>query len=106
MTNGVHSGHTVTFDETSLDPEPKAPESSEKDNPILAGEAKTFAEVFASFASVIWTYRNYLQFTLALAPLISGVVAERTIGEFAKSKGMKAPGFTSTLLSESIIGQI
>jgi hypothetical protein len=86
-TNGKLSGHLVTFDETSLDPEPKASESNKTDHSVLAGDPKTFADVFASFSSVIWTYRNYLQLTLFLAPMISGVIAERTIGEFAKSKG-------------------
>lgn len=87
--DGEHSGFSVIFDETSLGEGPKDPDESEKDNVTIAGEAKTFADVFAAFASVTWTYRNYLQLTLAIAPMISGAVAERTIGEFAKSKGSK-----------------
>ena len=103
--DGSHRGFTVTFDEASLDAEPKPADQQPGDNVTIPGEPKTFRDVFVAFASVVWTYRNYLQFTLALAPMISGVVAEKTIGEFAESKGSKREdlsGDTRTVYELSI----
>jgi hypothetical protein len=89
LSDGELQGHSVVSDMADLDKALAAPENNEEENVTPTGDATTFEEVFRSFASVVTTYRNFLKFTMALAPVVSGVIAERTIGEFAKSKGMK-----------------
>jgi hypothetical protein len=48
-----------------------------------------FATVFDDFVKTVESYRQFMPFTLTLAPKIASVIAEREIVQFAKTNGSK-----------------
>jgi hypothetical protein len=99
LKDGEIIGHTAALEESDLqapDTAPREPSKKGEGTDTPTGDPKTFEQVFSSFASVVTTYRNFLQFTLALAPMISRVMAQRSIGAFAKSKGIKRDDLSTT----------
>src|ERR1700677_155200 len=90
LKDGQIVGHSAALEEKDLEASndvSQEPTKKDAGADKSIGDPKTFDHVFRSFASVVVTYRNFLQFTLAIAPMVSMLLAERSIGNFAKTKG-------------------
>jgi hypothetical protein len=88
------TSHAVSFDEQHLQSTPLSKKETVEpadeavqspDN--LAVEPDSFQHVFRRYASVMRTYRNFIALTLAFVPLLSHMVAEKQVSEFAQRRG-------------------
>ncbi|CCD93438.1 hypothetical protein BRAO375_2590001 [Bradyrhizobium sp. ORS 375] len=80
----LEEGDSATSEKANLDSQP------------VPGEQSSFKNVFSSFRSTMSTYRSFLNFMIAMAPAASAALAERTISEFAKTRGRKREDLSNT----------
>jgi hypothetical protein len=86
--NGRIVGHGASSEAEKLDfkasdEEGESPE--EKERPHNERSEDDFAIVFNNFVATVESYRRFMPFTLLLAPQIARAMAEKEIGEFAKT---------------------
>ncbi|MGY4297140.1 hypothetical protein ACVWXN_005235 [Bradyrhizobium sp. i1.4.4] len=61
----------------------KTPES------VVFPEPTSFVQVFDTLASTVQMYRDFLDFTILAAPMLSRMIASHRIAEFGKARGTK-----------------
>lgn len=85
----LYAGHMISMDPPSNTEEffskPRVPQV---DTPI-SSEALDFKNVFKTFTSTMESYRKFIPLTLNFVPILSAVIAQENIGNFAKKKGKK-----------------
>jgi hypothetical protein len=88
--DGQQSGVIMSPDVERLNNPPAASEEQKTTKtPPPPKDTNNFGAVFDWFESTIDTYRNFLDFMIALAPMASNLIAARTMADFAQSKGKK-----------------
>jgi hypothetical protein len=87
--NGTLVGYRVSTDPAAF------AETSQPERPTVAvvtsppGASSDFGDVFNAFVGTMESYRKFIPLTLAFAPFMSFAMADKTLGDFANSKGKK-----------------
>ncbi|MGV1869746.1 hypothetical protein [Agrobacterium rosae] len=81
-----------TYDHLSVKPASKKPkEASEAANNNLEEKDDSFVKVIDRFLSVLKTYQNLIPLTIELSPIVSGAIANDSLGNYVKSRGKLVP---------------